>query len=231
MKAGAGAALPLAPLRRADTLPEKIYQSLHEKIASGEIDPAQRLTEMQLAALLGVSRTPVREALARLRREGLLDPLPRKDAALARHDIEEVMEVRRLIEPYAAARAAERATPDGVALLQAALEQEERAFPLKSPQKFAMANHAFRQQLLALAANGRLAESASRYDAQIQALRRATLEQPAHRRIVLEHHRVLVAAVRAGDPQRAGQAMADLMREATATMLALGDNPRRKRKP
>ena len=75
----ASAERPFSRLQRADPLREQVYRSLHEKLKRGEIDPEARLTETQLAAMLGVSRTPVREALARLRQEGLLPqgaPLP-----------------------------------------------------------------------------------------------------------------------------------------------------------
>jgi GntR family transcriptional regulator, rspAB operon transcriptional repressor len=228
MKPTESAALPLAPLRRAESLSEMVYQSVHQKIASGAIDPARKLTETELATLLGVSRTPVREALARLRREGLLDPSARKAvvASLTSADIEEIMEVRQLVDPYIAARAAERATPEGVARLEAALQEEERAAPIKSARQFSMANHAFRQELLALAGNARLAEAASRYDAQIQALRRATLNQPEHRRTVLKHHRALLAAIRSGDGERAEGAMRTLLRAAGDATLALASGRR-----
>lgn len=214
---------PLGPLSRPKSLPETIYESVHRKIAEGAIDPARRLTETELARLLGVSRTPVRIALERLRREGLIDASPRRQAvdALLRQDIAEIMELRELVEPYLAARAAERATPGGVQALEVALQEEEKAYPLKSPQKFSMANHRFRQELMRLAGNVRLAESASRYDAQIQVLRRATLEQPRHREVVLAHHRRLVDCVRRGDGEQAESTMRSLMREAGRAMLAL----------
>lgn len=221
----------LAPLRRSQSLSEKVYRAVHRKIASGELDPAHRLTETQLATLLGVSRTPVREALARLRREGLVDPAARKAvvSSLSRSDIEEIMELRLLMEPAIAARAAERATPDGVQALEAALAEEEAALPFKSTQKFSMANHHFRQALMRLAGNARLAEAASRYDHQIQALRRATLLEADHRKTVLRQHRTLLAAIRAGQPDRAESAMRSLMREAREAMLQLAARPRRSR--
>ncbi|MBA2963279.1 MULTISPECIES: GntR family transcriptional regulator [Ramlibacter] len=221
---------PLAPLRRGEPLSEKVYRAVHQKIASGALDPAQKLTETQLATLLGVSRTPVREALARLRREGLVDSGARRVVStLTRADIEEIMEVRLLMEPYIAARAADRATPAGVQQLEAALADEERALPLKSPQKFSIANHAFRQGLMRLAGNGRLAEAASRYDASIQALRRATLARPEHRATVVKHHRALVEAIRAGAHEQAEAQMRQLMREASDCMLGLAPARRRSR--
>jgi DNA-binding GntR family transcriptional regulator len=143
-------------------------------------------------------------------------------ASLTRADLEEIMEVRDLVDPYVAQRAAERADPAGVERLRDALEREERAVPMRSSQKFAMANHDFRVALLSLAANSRLSQTASRYDSQLQALRRATLEKRANRETVVRHHHQLVDAVARGDAAAAGTAMRTLMVHASAAILALG---------
>ena len=219
----ASAERPFSRPQRADPLREQVYRSLHEKLKRGEIDPEARLTETQLAAMLGVSRTPVREALARLRQEGLLDLSPRGAAlsSLSRTDLDEVMEMRLLLEPYIAARAAERSTADGVAALRAALAREVEAVPLRSPQRFAAANHDFRALLVAMAGNRRLAETASRFDSQLQTLRRATLEDSANRETVVRHHRALVAAIAKRDAAGAERAMRELMDRARVAVLAL----------
>ncbi len=213
------------PFIRPETLPEKIYRTMHEKIAKGDLDPSQRLTETRLAEMLGVSRTPVREALVRLRREGLLDGTPMGSVigSLTRADLEEIMEVRDLVDPYIAARAAERAEPKGVVRLEQALAREELALPHRSGQRFAMANHDFRVILLLLAGNGRLSQTASRYDSQLQTLRRATLETRSNRETVVQHHRRLVAAVACGDTCGAERAMRELMTHAGSAILALAD--------
>ena len=219
--ASTGQAFPR--LQRADPLRERVYRSLHDKLSRGEIDPRARLTETQLAAMLGVSRTPVREALARLRQEGLLDLSPRGavPSSLSRADLDEVMEMRLLLEPYIAARAAERATAEGVTRLRAALAREVEAMPARSPQRFAAANHDFRAVLVAIAGNRRLAETASRFDSQLQTLRRATLEDVANRDTVVRHHRALVAAVARRDAAGAERAMRELMGLARVAVLAL----------
>lgn len=223
MKPQASPPLPPAPARRSESLADKVYWSVHQKIASGALDPSGKITETQMATWLGVSRTPVREALARLRREGLLDPTRRmaRLARLDRADIQEIMELRLLMEPYIAGRAAERATPGALAGLERALREEERTLERRSAQMFIMANHAFRQELLGLGGNGRLAEVAARYDAQVQALRRATLTRVENRRTVLEHHRSLLKAIRAGDRKAAEAAMRALIEAASAATLAL----------
>ena len=75
----------------------------------------------------------------------------------------------------------------------------------------------------------RLAEAASRYDVQIQALRRTSLLQPDHRKTVLKNHRALVAGIRSGNPDRAEAAMRTLMREAREAMLLLAATRKRSR--
>lgn len=210
--------------QRRRRLAEQVYRQVHERIASGELDPARKLTETGLATLLGVSRTPVREALVRLRREGLLD-LPAGPGArvsLGLDDLAEIMEIRLLVEPYIAARAASVSGAQGAARLQQTLDREVHALPLRSVREFAMANHDFRVCLFALAGNGRLAETASRYDSQLQFLRRLTLSGRPNRERVVAGHREIVAAVAAGDAQRAEAAMRALLlsaRDAAAQHL------------
>ncbi len=219
------------PISRPESLPEQIYRTVHEKIASGDLDPSQRITETRLAEMLGVSRTPVREALVRLRREGLLDGSPKGSviASLSRADLEEIMEVRDLVDPYIAARAAERAEPDGVERLKNVLAAEEAAMTQRSGQAFSMANHDFRVTLTELAGNSRLSQTASRYDSQLQLLRRATLEKRANRELVVRHHKRLVAAIAKGDTVTAEKVMRDLITHASGAILALGDEKSAKR--
>lgn len=216
-------AVPTRPARRRQPLPEQIYRTLVRKIASGAIDPAGHLTETRLAAWFGVSRTPVREALVRLRREGLLQRTPPSPGGtpISREDLDEIMELRLLVDPFAAARAAERATPQDLAELDAARDAEARAASLSGTYRFAIANHQFRQCLLRVAGNRRLAEVASRYDVQLHALRLRTLRSRVHRDVVLDGHRALVEAVRAGDPVGAESAMRDLIRRAGEAVFAL----------
>jgi len=227
----------IAPLARPESLCDQVYQTLYAMVSRGEIDPGSRLTETRLAAQLGVSRTPVREALARLRQEGLLDLSPRGAALspLSREDVEEIMEMRLLLEPHIAARAASR-LPAGaagvqrLAPLRAAFERETAAASgSRAGERFAAANRDFRAALVALAGNRRLAETARRFDSQLQALRHATLNDARNRAIVLRHHRALAAAVSRRDAAGAERVMRELMQAARLGALALLDSARAER--
>lgn len=94
-------------------LREVIFNSLREAIIVGELKPGERLTEVQLAEKMGVSRTPVREAIRKLELEGLVDMIPRKGAHVADlspKDIMDVLEVRASLDGLAAALSATRIT-------------------------------------------------------------------------------------------------------------------------
>nr|WP_242967923.1 GntR family transcriptional regulator [Tepidibacter mesophilus] len=102
-------------------LREIVFEYLRESILKGKLEPAQRLMEVQLAEQLGVSRTPVREAIRKLELEGLVVMLPRKGAYVADvslKDIIEVLEIRAALEGLAASVAAERMTDEDLEKLE-----------------------------------------------------------------------------------------------------------------
>lgn len=93
---------------------EKAYQTLRAGILDGTYEPTERLGEVELAEGLGLSRTPVREALRRLEVEGLVELEPHRGARVAEWtsaDVEELYDLRMLLESFLAARAARRITP------------------------------------------------------------------------------------------------------------------------
>jgi len=107
---------------------QKAYAMARERILRGAYRGGSRLTEQELAQTAGVSRTPVREALRRLHAEGLVDFEPNHGAVVAMfelEDAEETFELRALLEPISARRAAERATPETVGALRT-LAQKQR---------------------------------------------------------------------------------------------------------
>jgi DNA-binding GntR family transcriptional regulator len=110
------------------TLKESVYASLKAMIVSGELQAGSRLTEIDLAARLKVSRTPLREALNRLERDGLVSSKPRHGYFVTVFDlrtVEDAFDVREVLEGYAAERAAERIKPEDKERLHAVLRQCE----------------------------------------------------------------------------------------------------------
>jgi len=110
----------------ATLLPEKIYQHLRKKLLAGELTPGTRLDYKKIAEELGVSVTPVREAMNKLASEGLVDLVPRAGAIvrkITRQEAEDVFRVREAIEGYAVMKAAEKISPALLSRLESLLQQ------------------------------------------------------------------------------------------------------------
>ena len=104
-------------------LPDVVFKTLRQAILKGELEPGERLMEIQLAERLGVSRTPIREAIRKLELEGLVLMIPRKGAEVARiseNNLRDVLEVRRTLEELAVDLACQRMTEDELEELEEA---------------------------------------------------------------------------------------------------------------
>lgn len=120
------ARLPRLPRKRLDTI--EAYHTLRESIVYGVLKPGERLVEERIAHQLGVSRTPIREALAMLETEGLVKSIPKKGTmvrAFTPTEVKELYDLRILLEGYAAQQAAQFITPDELDQLQSLYEEME----------------------------------------------------------------------------------------------------------
>jgi DNA-binding GntR family transcriptional regulator len=106
---------------------QKAYALVRERILKGDYPPSFRITEQEIADASGVSRTPVREALQRLQSEGFVRVTANQGAVVVEwsdDDANDVLELRALLEPYGAARAATRITAEGIGKLRALAEAQ-----------------------------------------------------------------------------------------------------------
>ncbi|MBL8340528.1 MAG: GntR family transcriptional regulator [Rubrivivax sp.] len=222
---------PMQPLERPQALAEQVYRALRERLRSGAIGAGQPLQEVSVAAQLGVSRTPVREAMARLASEGLLDTRARSFTVpqLALSDVDDIYEVRFLIEPAAVRRIAARTADAAVrAPLQAALADAAAAHRTGDAAAFAEANVRFRQAWLALVPNPRLVRMIALYADHMQQIRALTLGRARVREIVLRGLARITAALAAGDSDAAADAVLEHLRQARLAFIeALGLQPGR----
>jgi DNA-binding GntR family transcriptional regulator len=119
----------MPPGRSRGRLADEVYDTLLGQLMSLRIEPGSRVTIDALARELGVSQTPIRDALNRMEAEGLVVRVPhagyRIPPQITRHRFEDMLEVRLLLEPAAARRCAERASSEQVAGLQRMLEESE----------------------------------------------------------------------------------------------------------
>ena len=109
-------------------LRDVVFQTLRQAILKGELQPGERLMEIKLAETLGVSRTPIREAIRKLELEGLVVMIPRKGAAVANiteKDTKDVLEVRRTLEMFAVEVACDRITEEQLIQLKEAAKAFE----------------------------------------------------------------------------------------------------------
>ncbi len=216
----------LKPVERPQALVEQVYSALRAQLRSGAIDAGQALQEVQLAGQLGVSRTPVREAMARLASEGLLASDRRSFTvpALSRQDVDDIYEVRFLVEPAALRRIAPLAADPALrAPIDAAFAAAAAAHRAGDSDAFRDANVRYRAAWLALVPNARLVRVVELYADHMQHIRALTLGDAGVRTIVLRGLRRITAALAAGDGDAAAAAMHDhLLHARQAFITAIG---------
>jgi DNA-binding GntR family transcriptional regulator len=199
------------------------YDTLRRMILSGEAPAGSRLGEAELAETLGLSRTPVREALQRLGSDGLVEVLPHRGARVVQwtgDDLEEIFELRSLLEPYAAARAA-RLAPARTVLtdLRGQCDAMEQAVADGDFTRVAQLNALFHAAVIEASRNRRLPAmltSVMHAPLIVGTFRRYDRDEMARS---MGHHRELVAALTARDPAWAESVMRAHIRAAAANLI------------
>lgn len=152
-------ATALEPLEPRATLAHTAADALRERILSGRFGPGERLVEAEIARQLGISRGPVREALAKLREEALVRDEPRRGwfvSELTANDIREIYELRSAIEARAARLIIQRADPAAFAELGALFDRLRQAAAADDRERFAELDFEFHEHLTRLSGNSRL---------------------------------------------------------------------------
>lgn len=207
---------------------ELVYEHLREQIVNGTYPPGQRMMLADVAAGLGLSQMPVREALQRLEREGLLESEPHKGmrvSAVSLRDAAELFEVRCELEGLAAGRAAVADDPSLVADLEVLNAAFGRALD-SGPDYPAMgsANWAFHRRILTTAGNAQLARMLE--DVWTRSLRHRLGYQriPGRARRTIAEHEAVISGLRARDPARARAAACEHIRRAGDELAATATN-------
>jgi len=208
---------------RTPTLADQVYQSLRVHLRDGSLRGGEPIQEADVSAQMGVSRTPVREALSRLANEGLLIQGRRSFVTpeLSRKDIDDIYQIRFLVEPEAIRVAAAR-TVDPVlrAPIEAAMAATIAADHSGDVKAFREANAMFRAAWLALVPNERLVRIIDLHADHMQHVRALTLGTPEMRVIVLRNLEHVMAALRAGDSEGAARAMLEHLAGAKRAYIA-----------
>ncbi len=176
-------------------LRDVVFQTLRKGILTGELKPGERLLEIHLADKLGVSRTPIREAIRKLELEGLVTMIPRRGAEVANiteKSLRDVLEVRRALDVLSVELACDRMTEDELIRLQAACEQFERALVTKDLTQIAKADIAFHDIILESTGNGRLVQLVANLSEQMYRYRFEYIkDERNHPKLKEEHHQIL----------------------------------------
>jgi DNA-binding GntR family transcriptional regulator len=199
-------------LRRPARLGDEVYGAIFARIMSLEIPPGARISVDAMARQLGVSQTPIREALNRLEVEGLVTKthLVGYNAApqLNQGQLTDLFDMRLLLEPFAAARCAERTSDEVVDQLQSLCSEMEALSHrdgLGAYAQFARLDMAFHDQIAATSGNELLVEALSRLHAHVHLFRLLFHERVTS--MALDEHANLLAAIRTRDPEAASLAM------------------------
>ncbi|GBD28803.1 putative D-xylose utilization operon transcriptional repressor [bacterium HR31] len=194
--------------RRQVAASRAVYEWVVAAIRSGRLRPGDPLREEQLARQLRCSRTPVREALQRLRAEGYLERGRRRGLAVAEPTQEELLDlcvVRETLEGLAARLAARGITTSEVYFLEELCEDMERALRQDDLHALARLNAEFHAVIWRAARNRYLARELQRIWLLITRQPVTTLSYPGRAREALAEHRALLDAIRVGDADRAEQ--------------------------
>ncbi len=187
----------LRPIAPRQSLRKQVYNKLREALRSGVITGSRLLVERELAEQLGVSRTPVREALALLERDGILVATGRGFTPKILNDAEirDLYEIRQLLEPHAIASVTENLSDSILETLEAHVETQKQGHNENDAEMFTEANTQFRACWIGEVANPRLAEDIERYDDHIVFLRKITLVESRYRNDALESQEYLMNAL------------------------------------
>lgn len=203
-------------------LRELVLETIREAIINGTLKPRERLMEIQLAEELGVSRTPIREALRKLEMEGFIVMVPRKGAYVADisfKDIADIFEIRAALEGLAAGLAAERITDEELESMERLLVEKGKAIAANDIEKLVAVDTKFHESLYQASRNQRLTSIISNLREQIQRFRTTSLSYPGRSKQSLDEHRGIVEAIQSRDVQAARQAAQDHIENAENSMI------------
>jgi DNA-binding GntR family transcriptional regulator len=204
----------IAKAKRAPLLRDQVMAGVLQELQDGQFSPGDRLTEEHIATVLGVSRTPVREALGVLAQRGILSRRHGNGFAVAKpslQSLEDAFELRRLLEPYAARRAAENITAAGLAELRNAIARLRKLVPSGKASLVAKTNRDIRRLLFSASLNASLAQAIDQLSDHVYLLGILTMKDKSVRALVLARHESIFKALSVRDKNAVGKAVMDYL--------------------
>lgn len=184
------------------TLRNEVYLTIKEAILTGEIPPGERISIGRLIQEIGFSPTPIREALLKLEQERFVSRQPKGGFVVSRFtkkDIEEIFDIRSLLEGYAVTLALSHIQPRDIRWLEENIKESEKYILKNKLNRVSTLNTEFHDYLNQLSQNDRLLSLINGLRDQIFQYRSAILRVPEKAKISVEHHKRMVEAIKKKD--------------------------------
>ena len=224
--AAASSGVPAIALLQSSSLPTLVQAELERMIVSGELQPGAKLTEMTLAARLGVSRGPLREAFRMLEEAGLVRTEKNRGVFVRDIPLDEAVEIfdlRAAMEELVGRQLAQRITSAQLKEVRAMVDAMERAVKADDLRSYHLLNLQFHDRLVDMAGNRKLVAIYRKLIKELSLFRRmnlAHLAEGGQLPVSAGEHRAIVKAIASGDAQAAGRAMSDHVLESKARMVS-----------
>lgn len=218
--------VPTIALLQSSSLPALVQAELERMIVCGELQPGAKLTEMALAARLGVSRGPLREAFRMLEEAGLVRTEKNRGVFVRDVPLDEAVEIfdlRAAMDELVGRQLALRITPAQLKEVRAMVEAMERAVKAADLRGYHLLNLQFHDRLVDMAGNRKLTAIYRKLIKELSLFRRMNLAHLAEDGLLplsAGEHRAIVKAIASGDAQAAGQAMFDHVMQSKERMLS-----------
>lgn len=190
-------------------LRDVVFNTLRQAILTGELKPGERLMEIHLANRLGVSRTPIREAIHKLELEGLVTMIPRRGAEVAQiteKSMSDVLEVRRALDALCAELACDRITEAGLESLRQSCDAFEAAVKTSDAKKIAQADVALHDIIVQATGNQRLIQLVNNLSEQMYRYRFEYIKDSSQHENLVEEHRIIYQSIVGKDKETAAEA-------------------------
>ena len=190
-------------------LRDVVFNTLRQAILTGELKPGERLMEIHLANKLGVSRTPIREAIRKLELEGLVIMIPRRGAEVAQiteKNLKDVLEVRRALDALCAELACDRISEEEMTRLREACTAFERATATGDVKTIAKADVALHDIIVKATGNDRLISLVNNLSEQMYRYRFEYIKDESQHAKLVEEHRSIIESIARKDKRAASEA-------------------------
>ena len=194
-----------------DFLPlrDVVFNTLRQSILIGELKPGERLMEIHLANRLGVSRTPIREAIHKLEREGLVTITPRRGAEVAQiteKSMNDVLEVRQALDALCVELACDRITEEGTEALRKACDHFEQCVNTGDSKRISQADVALHDIIVQATGNQRLIQLVNNLSEQMYRYRFEYIKDSSQHQTLVNEHRIIYQSIVRKDKETAAAA-------------------------